>query len=97
MQLKLEQAQYRSDHGELRSGDHHIEKSCTAVVSQFSAHNLKEQSAVTLADRTDSKFLLPVRVLPRFLGALNSDYTILEESGHPVSYTHLTLPTTPYV
>jgi len=84
MQLKLEQAQYRSDHGELRSGDHHIEKSCTAVVSQFAAHNLKEQSTITLADRTDSKFLLPVRVLPRFLGALNSDYTILEESGHRV-------------
>ncbi len=84
MQLKLEQAQYRSDHGELRSKGHDIEKSCTAVVGQFSAHTLKEQSAITLADRTDSKFLLPVRVLPRFLGALNSDYTILEESGHRV-------------
>ena len=84
MQLRLEQARYRSDHGDLRRQSHDIEKSCATMVAKFSAHNLKEQSAITLADRTDSKFLLPVRVLPRFLGALNSDYTILEESGHRV-------------
>jgi hypothetical protein len=82
MQLKLEQTQYRSDHSELRSKAHDIEKSCALMVSQFCAHTLKEQSAITLADRTDSKFLLPVRVLPRFLNALNSDYTILEEAGY---------------
>jgi hypothetical protein len=84
MQLRLDQTQYRSDHGGLRSKGHEIEATCTALLNQFSAHNLEEQAAVNLADRTDSKFLLPVRVLPRFLNALNADYTILQESGHRV-------------
>lgn len=84
MQLKLEQTQYRSDHGKLRDKDHIIEASCRSFVNRFAAHNLQEQSEITLADRIDSKFLLPVRILPNFLGALNSDYTILEDSGHRV-------------
>ncbi len=84
MQLRLEQTRYRSDHGELRDKDHSIETSCSHFINRFPAHNLKEQSKITLADRIDSKFLLPIRVLPKFLGALDASYTILEDSGHRI-------------
>ena len=41
MELRLEQARYRSDHGELRGQSHDIEKSCATMVAKFSVHNLK--------------------------------------------------------
>ena len=82
MQLQLNQRQYRLDHGKLRAQRHTLEDICMGLAREFDTHSLQQQEVVNLADRTDSKFLLPVRVLPRFLEALNTDYTILEEAGH---------------
>jgi hypothetical protein len=84
MQLRLDQEQYRSDHSCLRNKAHAMDVSCVALGNQFDTHSLEEQSVVNLADRTDSKFPLPVRVLPRFLEDLSADYSVLEESGHRV-------------
>ena len=84
MQLQLNLEQYRNDHSCLRAKRHPIEGACKALVDQFNTHSLEEQAVVNLADRTDTKFLLPARVLPRFLGSLGNDYTILQELGHRV-------------
>ena len=84
MQLQIDQTRYRSDHDKLRHKDHIIEASCGSLINRFAAHNLQQQSEITLADRIDSKFLMPLRILPNFLGALNGDYTILEDSGHRI-------------
>ncbi len=80
----LDQQQYRADHRRLRAGQHEMEMHCLPLVEKLLTHSLEEQKSVNLADRTDSKFLLPVSVLPRFLQELNGDYTVLEDSGHRI-------------
>jgi hypothetical protein len=84
MTLVLDQARYRADHESLRARPHDIEADCHGALQQFPGHSLSEQVEVDLPDRTDSKYLLPIRVLPRFLEALSGDHSILTEAGHRV-------------
>jgi hypothetical protein len=82
--LLLEQERYRADHAALRSHVHEVEADCQPALQAFHCHSLGEQAEVDLADRTDSKYLLPIRVLPRFLREVASDHSVLEAAGHRV-------------
>jgi len=82
--LLLDQKRYRSDHAALRNHAHAVEADCLEAARQFDSHSLSEQLEVNLADRTDSKYLLPIRVLPRFLQGLSDEHTVLESVGHRI-------------
>ena len=53
-------------------------------MQQFHEHSLEQQATLDLADRTDSKYLLPIQLLPRFLQAVAGDHSILDCAGHRV-------------
>lgn len=55
-----------------------IEQSVLSALGAFRPHSLQEQEAVSLPDRTDSKFLMPMEILPLFLEALVDNHTLLE-------------------
>jgi hypothetical protein len=82
--LWLDQDQYRADHAALRSCSHEIEADCLRTLSNFPAHSLAEQVEVDLPDRTDSKYLLPIDLLPRLLAALTAEHTVLESATHRI-------------
>ena len=84
MALLLDQNRYRTDHAALRDHAHKVEADCLATLQQFTSHSLSEQVEVDLADRTDSKYILPIRALPRLLQALTEDHSVLESAGHRI-------------
>ncbi|MBT4519937.1 MAG: polyphosphate polymerase domain-containing protein [Halieaceae bacterium] len=84
MALVLDQKRYCSDHARIRLGTHEVEATCMPVLQKFSSHSLTEQLAVNLADRTDSKYLMPIRALSRFLQALIEDHTVLQSAEHRI-------------
>lgn len=84
MGLLLDQKRYRTDHAALRNHAHAVEADCLDAARQFDSHSLSEQLEVNLADRTDSKYLLPIGVLPRFLQGLSQEYSVLESVGHRI-------------
>jgi hypothetical protein len=84
MAAALDQQRFRSDHAGLRGHTHPVEDNCTVTLARFRSHNLEEQTQVNLADRTDSKYLLPIRALTRFLEALGDEHTVLESSDQRI-------------
>jgi hypothetical protein len=84
MALLLDQNRYRTDHAALRDHAHKVEADCLGTLQQFSSHSLSEQVEVDLADRTDSKYLLPIQLLPRLLAALKAEHTVLESADHRI-------------
>ncbi len=85
MKLSLEYNRYCDAHARLRPEPLPVEQECVQWLSGFPSHSLEEQAQVDLADRTDSKYLLPLPALPHFLKALGSVYTVLEAAGVRVS------------
>jgi len=84
MAIALERERYREDHRRIRALPHPIEPACLPVLAQFACHSLEEQITVNLADRTDSKYLLPITVLPQFLTELRGDHTVLTSNQHNI-------------
>lgn len=84
MALLLDQNQYRVDHAALRESAHAVEADCLPELQRFPGHSLLEQAEVDLPDRTDSKYLLPIRALPWLLDALNQEHTVLESEDHRI-------------
>jgi hypothetical protein len=80
----LDHEKYAREHALLRPVQ--TADSCTLgpLLATLSGHTLQEQEVVTLADRTDSKFLMPIAVLSPFLQALHGDYTVLQSAGHRI-------------
>jgi hypothetical protein len=54
------------------------------LLEPLPGHTLQEQEVVTLADRTDSKYLMPIAVLSPFLQALQPEYSVLQCDQHRV-------------
>ena len=81
MKLSLEYSRYCDAHAKLRPAPLPVEQVCRTLLTDFTAHSLEEQAQVDLADRTDSKFLLPLVGLPRFIKYLTDEYTLLEAAG----------------
>ena len=61
-----------------------MEADCLSVLRQFQTHSLADQANVDLLDRTDSKYLLPIRVLPELLQELARDHTVLHSAEHSI-------------
>jgi hypothetical protein len=84
MALLLDQRRFQNDHETLRAQPHEVEVDVERQLSEFASHSLDEQLAVDLPDRTDSKYLLPIALLPRFLREVCADHTVLEARGHRI-------------
>ncbi len=75
---------YRFDHGQLRLHTHPVEADCLQALEQFQAHDLDNQIKVSLMNRTESKYLLPIGILPDFLRSMAKNHTVLQHAGHRV-------------
>jgi hypothetical protein len=53
----------------------------TSLLKGFNSHSLADQSIAALMDRVDTKFILPMSSLTKFLSELKDEYTILEQAG----------------
>ena len=84
MALLLDQLRFRQAHADLRSQPHEVEADVQPQLEKFTDHSLAEQVAVDLPDRTDSKYLLPIALLPRFLREVREAHTVLEADGHRI-------------
>lgn len=84
MSLLLDQGRYRSAHRNLRELPHEVEPDALAALESFEGHSLTDQSAVDLRNRTDSKYLFPVALLPRFLAEVRKGHTVLQADGHRI-------------
>lgn len=82
--MLLDQNRYRSAHADLRGGTHDIEPNALAALASFDSHSLADQSVVDLPNRTDSKYLLPVTLLPRFLAEVREEHTVLQADEHRI-------------
>ena len=80
MSLLLDQSRYRSAHKNLRVGTHDAEPDALATLKSFSSHNLADQNVVNLSNRSDSKYLLPAELLPRFLAEVQKEHTVLQDN-----------------
>lgn len=85
MKLSLEYNRYCDAHAQLRPEPLPVEQACAQLLSDFPSHTLAAQAQVDLPDRTDSKYLLPLRGLPQFIAALLAEHTLLEAAGVRVS------------
>lgn len=52
--------------------------SLSPILRCFDGHSLQAQSSVALMDRMDTKFILPINLLPTILDKLKAEYSILE-------------------
>ncbi|MCX2982744.1 polyphosphate polymerase domain-containing protein [Halieaceae bacterium IMCC14734] len=84
MPLLLDSARFQNAHKNLRVHTHPVERDAITQLSSFASHSLDEQQVVDLPDRTDSKYLLPIAILPRFLREVCADHTVLEARGHRI-------------
>jgi hypothetical protein len=84
MALLLDQLRFKQDHASLRAQPHEVERDVMPQLAEFSSHSLTDQLAVNLPDRTDSKYLLPIALLPRFLREVREGHTLLEAQGHRI-------------
>ncbi|MEP1471931.1 MAG: polyphosphate polymerase domain-containing protein [Halieaceae bacterium] len=84
MGLHVDQRRYAKDHQSLRPRLHDVEPEAQGQLAEFCDHTLAQQAAVDLSDRTDSKYLLPIVLLPRFLREVKSGHTVLEANDHRV-------------
>jgi hypothetical protein len=82
--MLLDQNLYRRAHADLRQGIHELEADTLSALGSFDSHNLAEQRAVDLPNRTDSKYLFPVKLLPRFLAEVCADHTVLQTDQHRI-------------
>jgi len=82
--LLLDKNQYRRAHANLRTCTHNAEPDALAALETFDGHSLADQSAVDLPNRTDSKYLLPVTLLPRFLAEVRKEHTVLQADEHRI-------------
>jgi len=65
------------------------------ILQSYSGHALTDLNSAQLMDRVDTKFLLPIRLLPTLLEELVSDYTVLEIEGERLFTYHNTYFDTP--
>lgn len=61
------------------------EQSITTQLNQFMAHGLTDLNNAKLMNRVDSKFLLPIALLPELLDELKTVYTVLEINNKRIS------------
>lgn len=82
--MLLAQSRYRSAHRDLRVRTHDAEPGALAALESFDSHSLADQSAVELRNRSDSKYLFPVTLLPRFLAEVREEHTVLQANEHRI-------------
>ena len=82
MPLILDQHRFRTDHARMRPQAHPVEADCSTELQQFRSHSLEAQVAVELANRTDSKYLLPIGIMPQLLREMITEHSVLESAGH---------------
>ena len=76
----LNTARYRDDHEQIRSPNPDMAPP-SDTLGTFASHTLEAQASVVLPDRIDSKFLMPLELLPKVLATLDQEYTVLESGG----------------
>jgi len=65
-------------HAALRTSIHPAEPEVLAALDHFNRHSLAEQDEVSLLDRAECKYLMPVDRLPSLISELSNDYTVLQ-------------------
>lgn len=55
------------------------------ALTLFKSHGLADLDKANLMDRVDSKFMLPISMLPKILGQIHQSYSVLEIAGNRVS------------
>ncbi|MBU2882740.1 polyphosphate polymerase domain-containing protein [Psychrosphaera sp. B3R10] len=55
------------------------------ALTLFKSHGLADLDKANLMDRVDSKFMLPISMLPKILGQIHQSYSVLEIAGKRVS------------
>ncbi|MEH6591253.1 MAG: polyphosphate polymerase domain-containing protein [Halioglobus sp.] len=69
---------YAQAHAQLRAQPHALEMETQQAVKRFKGHSLEQQEEVNLANRTDSKYLMPAEALVPLLEALGPEYSVLQ-------------------
>ncbi len=63
----------------------HPTPSIDRLLAPFASHTLADTSKAVLMNRVDTKFILPMSVLPELLGALHPLCTVLDFNGRKIS------------